>query len=316
MTKRINFIIPYFGDFPNYMQLFLNSCKKNPDYNWTIITDNLVKYDYPDNVCVILTEFNKLKDKVQNKFDFPVALNSPYKFCDLKPMYGYIFPELNYGYDFWGYCDMDIILGNLNHFITEEALKYDKLFTLGHMTIMKNTEYINQLFMKKIKDREYYKKVLSSPFSFNFDEVFKHRININTIFENEGIEIWKNSSIADIYTKSSDFRRDTETGVEPCSMNYYIWNQGELVRRIYRQNRWETEEFMYIHLQKRKMRIKLSDLNQTTYKIIPNAFEDLEIEFRELQGNDNKIKKKHTNLQYFRIRTRNFITKLRRAMEK
>lgn len=37
--KSIIIIVPYFGEFPNYFQLFLNSCKYNESINWVIITD-------------------------------------------------------------------------------------------------------------------------------------------------------------------------------------------------------------------------------------------------------------------------------------
>ncbi|WP_368731163.1 DUF6625 family protein [Lacticaseibacillus paracasei] len=36
--KKCCFVIPYFGNFPNYFQLFLNSCKKNPHYDWLFFT--------------------------------------------------------------------------------------------------------------------------------------------------------------------------------------------------------------------------------------------------------------------------------------
>ena len=32
------FIIPYFGHFNNYFQLFLNSCAYNRDFDWLIFT--------------------------------------------------------------------------------------------------------------------------------------------------------------------------------------------------------------------------------------------------------------------------------------
>ncbi|WP_333562533.1 DUF6625 family protein, partial [Lactobacillus amylovorus] len=44
--KKGAFIIPYFGHFNNYFQLFLNSCKYNSNYDWIIFTDDRTKYDY------------------------------------------------------------------------------------------------------------------------------------------------------------------------------------------------------------------------------------------------------------------------------
>lgn len=35
--SKCTFIIPYYGNFPNYFQLFLNSCKYNSDFEWLIL---------------------------------------------------------------------------------------------------------------------------------------------------------------------------------------------------------------------------------------------------------------------------------------
>lgn len=63
MERKVNFIIPYFGTFPNYMQLFLNSCATNKSFQWTIITDNYTVYNYPNNVKIVYTTFEELKKK-------------------------------------------------------------------------------------------------------------------------------------------------------------------------------------------------------------------------------------------------------------
>lgn len=310
---KINFIIPYFGTFPNYMQLYLNSCGKNPMFNWTIITDNETEYDYPKNVRVINKSFEDVQKLVQSKFDFEVALKKPYKLCDMKPMYGYIFEEYNSGFDFWGFCDVDVILGNLSHFITNEVLEYDKIFTQGHMTLMRNTKKLNHLFMTAVDGQLYFKTVLRSEKSFNFDEEFLDKININTICRQEGINIWEQEPIADIYTKSSNFRRVIRSGVESKSKNYYLWNNGKLTRQIKVGMEWKTEEYMYLHLQKRRMKININQ-SENTFKIIPNEFAKLEINIKEVGEKDDFVNCKRFNLQYFKIRYRNLKTKIKRRL--
>ena len=64
-----------------------------------------------------LYNLEAIKQQVQKMFDFPIYLDHPYKLCDYKPAYGYIFPEYTKGYDYWGHCDMtDCIFGNLRKF--------------------------------------------------------------------------------------------------------------------------------------------------------------------------------------------------------
>ena len=82
--KRVNFIIPYIGNFPNYFQLFLNSCGKNSSFNWTILTDNEEQYRYPDNVKKVYFTWEELQKHIKSKFDF--EKNSEYiQFLDKDP---------------------------------------------------------------------------------------------------------------------------------------------------------------------------------------------------------------------------------------
>ena len=137
--KKCCFIIPYFGNFPNYFQQFLNSCKTNQDYDWLIITDNVENYNYPKNVKKIKMSFPQLRDLIQSKFDFQIALEKPFKLCDYRPAFGYIFTDFLSDYKWWGHCDIDTLMGDLNDFITDDMLiEYDKLFTLGHFIMYKN----------------------------------------------------------------------------------------------------------------------------------------------------------------------------------
>ena len=314
--KSVNFIIPYFGMLPNYTQLFLNSCKYNKDFNWTLITDDHTDYVFPDNVRVVYMSFSEVVDFVKSKFDFDVCFENPRKLCDMKPMYGYLFEEFNEGYDYWGFGDLDVILGDLADFITDEMLTYDKLFTLGHMTIMKNTDFMNTLFMKPVDGVEYYKKVLQTGKGMNFDEDFLDRVNINTICRKENVKLWEHAVIADIYTKSTWFQLDYGDEVEKKYKNYFIWNERNLIRRIKKNTGWENQKYMYIHLQKRKMDVCLLQDQMSIFKIIPNKFVKLDIPFEKIGVDDDKVKCKAFNMQYLTIRSKNLIAKIKERLNK
>lgn len=65
-----------------------------------------------------------------------VWLEKPYKLCDFRPLYGEIFSNYVDGYDFWGYCDCDLIFGDIRKFLTEELLSTkDYLLGMGHFHI-------------------------------------------------------------------------------------------------------------------------------------------------------------------------------------
>lgn len=312
---KIILIVPYFGKLPNYFQLFLNSCKNNQEYKWLIITDDKTNYSYPENVDVRYTTFEVLRDFIQKKFQFKIALDKPYKLCDFKPTYGYIFEEYIKDYDFWGHCDLDIVFGKISNFITIDMLnKYEKIFDLGHFTLYKNTKENNERFKLLYSNRYLYKEVLSNPEGSIFDESYNN--SINNIFEENNFTMYRDNVCADIYTKSSNFKNVTYDKlhnkiIEKNKKALYIWNNGQVFRYYMNKTLLVKEEFMYIHLQKRPMEIKI-DENIEYYKIIPNSFEKIDIPIDV--NNFKYIKRKNFNLFYFQIRFNNLKVKLKRRI--
>lgn len=314
--KKAAFIIPYFGKFNNYFQLFLNSCKFNEDYDWIIFTDDKTDYNYPNNIKVNYIEFEELKKLFQSKFDFEIELSRPYKLCDYKVSYGYVFEEYLKEYLFWGHCDTDLIFGRINDFITSNDLeKYEKIGILGHFTLYKNTKENNRMFMQKINNLKRYKEVFKDLDNNSFDEEFNN--SINNIYLNCGKSIKQDINEANIYTKSSNFKlvkmnlENHMYEVERNKKAFFIWDNGRLYRYEKRGKEIKRNEFLYIHMQSRKMKINnLSNKNK--YKIIPNCFENLETEKIDFKN----IKIKHFNLHYFILRSKNLKMKLKRRIKR
>ena len=263
--KSICLIIPYFGEFPSYFQLFLNSCGKNQKIKWLLITDNDKPYNYPDNVSLISMSFSELKAYIQKKFEFPISLERPYKLCDYRPAYGFIFQDLVREYDYWGHCDVDVIFGDLEGVLEKRLDDYDKLFEFGHFTLYKNTDKINRQFMSLYNGECLYKKVYSVDTSCIFDELYSN--SINNIFIQNGLKILKENISADIYTKSSDFlltyynEKNKGYRVEKCRNAVFTYEEGRIFQYKKKRKEIVKQEFAYIHLQKRKMQVKISDDN-------------------------------------------------------
>lgn len=311
--KKGAFVIPYFGHFNNYFQLFLNSCRYNSDYDWIIFTDDKTKYDYPENVIVHYTTFNKIKKYVQSKFDFSIVLNYPYKFCDLKPMYGYIFSEYLKQYPFWGHCDVDLIFGNIDEFIISKIRdNYDRIGILGHFTLYKNVSKVNKAFMLPLNGKLRYKEILTTDHNFSFDEEYKE--SINNILVQYGFKIYKTVHEAGLYTKTSNFRLnhvrdDWGYNVEPKTKNIFVWNEGKLTRYTLAKNGIKKADYLYIHFQSRPMKVNTNNFN--CYKIIPNSFDNLEVKAINV---NNFPKWKHFNLHYFKLRSHNLVMKIKKRL--
>lgn len=282
--KRLCFIIPYFGKFNNYFPLFLQTCGWNKDFNWLIFTDDTTEYNYPENVERIMMRFSECQNFIKSRFDTAVSLENPYKLCDLKPMYGYIFEEYIKDYRFWGHCDVDTLMGNLGKWLTDDFLElYDKLFQLGHMTIYRNTYENNRLFMCEHREHIPYKAVLSNSAICWFDEEWNNPSNINRIFIDNGKQVFKEDLSLNISCSYNHFVRSKFVGIENTDMPYgfeiekpkdtlCLWENGELYRLYKRNGELVREDFLYLHLQKRKMHLHKDVLGGDRFKIVPDEF--------------------------------------------
>ncbi|MBO7090099.1 MAG: hypothetical protein J6W70_09355 [Lentisphaeria bacterium] len=144
--KRIAIVICWFGPLPVVFPLWCKSCAANPTVDWLLFTDQ--EPSVPDNVHVHRMSFAEIGELARRKLDFPeLSLEKPYKLCDYKVMYGVIFDDWLKEYDFWGYCDLDMVFGDLRGFFSDEMLdRYDKLLSCGHLSLYRNTPEVNSRF--------------------------------------------------------------------------------------------------------------------------------------------------------------------------
>ncbi len=318
--NRIAFIIPYFGKFNNYFPIFLKSCDYNKNLcDWIIITDDRTPYEYPENVKITYISWEQFKEYVEHKFDFSIKLQKPYKLCDFKPAYGYLFEEKLKGYTHWGHCDCDLIWGRISDYLSDEILKsYRKIFNLGHCTIFQNNYETNRLFMRDLEGSSRYKEVYSSKKNFSFDE--EYRKSINNICDELGVKVFTDTFAANTYTKSSNFKltylNNAKDGyiTEKKREAFFVWENGKIKRYEKEGKDMVVEEYMYIHFQSRSMKIRFPvDKIPMVFKMIPNSFDYLEVSSVNEQT-FNQVKKKYFNLHYFRLRTKNLIDKIKKKV--
>ena len=288
---KVVFIVPYYGEFPSYFNLFLETCKNNKDFDWLVITDIKKTYDYPENVYLLDLSWEALKELFKQSFDFKISIDSPYKLCDFKPAYGYIFRNYIEGYDYWGYCDVDVIFGDLRKFLPDNKLeKYDKIGHLGHMSIYRNCDEINYMFAKDINEIYRYKEVFTSNLNYMFDEW--NMISINHIFLHNDKKILMFNDFFDIYPYDNNFKRvfriiptqNMSFGKEIIDkkISFASIEKGKAYQWTYTDRKWNKTEVAYIHFQKRKMDNMLSDINGDIL-CVPDRF---------IQMNSQKISKK------------------------
>src|SRR5687767_2162652 len=113
---KIAVLICYMGDLPWYFKYFLHSCEYNFSIDFFIFNDTDYKDKHPANVFFFKTSLPEITEKASKEIGYEVNIETPYKICEYKPVYGLIFADYIKEYDFWAQSDIDVIYGNIRAF--------------------------------------------------------------------------------------------------------------------------------------------------------------------------------------------------------
>lgn len=309
--KKICLVIPYFGKFPNYFSLWYESAKQNHTVDFLFITDHdEMKSDA--NIHVLKMSFCELVDRIQKLFSFKISLKNPYKLVDYKCAYGEIFQEYLESYDFWGYCDVDLIFGNIRFFINDDILgNYQKINMHGHFSLYANNKEMRLLYKRQYKDIIDYRSVYKSDYIWHFDEY----PGISNIVKKSGIKWIDIEKYADLDWTRNRFVKvydhSLKQGDSPDIEQGFFYKDGKLFNLIVSpkgNDIFEKQEIMYVHLQKRKMKIMTLD-TKGGYYILPNMFVNIEktkvkekIQFYSMDGETEAYRKFKVECKKNRLR--------------
>lgn len=280
--KKICIVGCYFGKFRKDFNLWLNSCKYNSTIDYLIFSDCNSDYNLPCNVKIKKITFDELHKLVNEKLEMEVVLPRPYKLCDYKPMYGKIFEDYLKEYDFWGYCDFDMLFGDVRKFLTDELLeKNDRIYFLGHLCLYRNIPSVTLLF-KSMPDQYDYKLICKDKRINIFDEIG----GMYQICKAERINTYYNIDYADI----SKFNKRLKLEIHKLGTNnlnlanykkqLFVWDSGQLYFYYIENEEIKSKELIYIHFSGRVYNAK----NVSRFIIDKNEIIDLK---------EEKISKEH-----------------------
>ncbi len=260
-TVKKVLIIPYFGAFPSYFDLFLDGCRLNESFcDFIFFTDQVICADLPRNVTTVSMSFADFRHLVRKKInvDFP---DNPYRICDFKPCLGKIFEDFIEAYDFWGHIDIDLILGDLSKFLPESTFSnYEKIQTKGHLSFYKNDSYVKNYYLLHSTRAYSFDDVLKFDRNCFFDEVMLPYI----LRENE-VRVYECFNYFDMLFSCPNLQIASfcETKNRNGQTFYYRRKTGVFQEYIGDYGQVITNEAMYIHLQKRHItsrRLKASKI--------------------------------------------------------
>jgi|GEM_PF-2517457 len=170
--NKVALIIPYFGKWPEWMDLYLFSCSKQHNIDFVFYTDCVIPVRIYKNTIFHQISFEDYCAFVSKRLLIPFHPKAAYKLCDLKVFYGIVHENDLQGYEWWGFGDIDLVYGELSLLVNEDNLqKYDLLTThvdriAGHFTIIRKDSKYTDL-CKEIPD---WKKLLCDAENHGIDE--------------------------------------------------------------------------------------------------------------------------------------------------
>jgi len=263
---NICFIVCWFGRLPGYFPVWIKSCSYNTGFDYLLFTDADIDTVLPQNIKVIKFEKNELQNRINTVVFGKASLKYAYRVCDFRPMYGALFAKELHEYDYWGYCDIDVVFGKINTFLNRNDFQKDAIFNGGHFTLIKNINRMNNLYKEKGSLFDY-KTVAQKEAIFAFDETtgIQRIAKCNYIDARYGIPYIETES------KYTQLRSRMDV-INPDKQLFY-WEKGILYRAKIENGERHYQEIAYIHLQKRELMILDEGvITSDSFWITPHGF--------------------------------------------
>lgn len=267
-NAKIIIIAAYFGPLPGHFPLWLASCRRNPDFDWLLLTEaKPCDVELPPNVHWREMTLERAGAIMSQTLGVTTRIETAYKMCDFRPAFWALLEGEERACDFWGHCDLDLIFGQLGDFITPFALThFDKIFTLGHLTLYRNRAFGNLRFQEPHPKLEW-REIFNDPRPRGFDEHF----GVGLIWRQWPTRIYADESVvADIDPALPRFERIAPYRNDRAQL--FVYDHGRVFRLSWRGEVEQREEFAYIHFQKRKpLRVEVA-ADSDCFVICPQGF--------------------------------------------
>jgi hypothetical protein len=278
----IYIFIVYYGSFPNYFQLYLDSLAINQDIlRVVLVTDiDLSPYRVPANLIHLHLSLQEVRTRIAaavldlygKEVDPANLVTTHYKLVDFKIMFPHLFhnlvPSLTPN-DYVGWGDCDLIYGKLSNFI-----KFNENYELlggyyGHFTAIRNRSVNRELFLATPK---YFDLITDNSKTFITDEIAFRKPLLDYIGVNKYKMFNMNNYFCDVIPPCfyHMFRPDHATlpknffnGSQPGKNISYLYFNKEKLMVAY--DGGETVETTYCHLQKRTMSLPFTDYTDGYY---------------------------------------------------
>lgn len=261
MKNKIALYTFYFGKLPDWIDLYLDTLKRNSSIDFFIFTDSDIQTEISDNVFIKRVDYNDYLYKICEKLNVKLKTKSPVKLCDFRPFLGFLHRDIFAEYDFYGWTDVDILFGDIRSFYTDDILQKHDVFSThesiisGHLAIFKNTKKNRNMYKKIYKWKYFLEKT-------NFIGIDEHGLTnayMMTIFDklnekfNLKIDNWLTRKVKKWKTKTLYMKEQFSTPFLPIpwidgTLNSNQPDEWYFDEGIVTNKRDGSRSFMYLHL--------------------------------------------------------------------
>jgi hypothetical protein len=186
-NNKLILISVWFGTFPDYLDLWLFTLK-NANYDVLFITDQDL-INYPHNLKLLKMSFSSFNNIINQKTGFNVNIKNVNKIVDVKPLFGLLFIDYIFTYKYWGWSDIDMMMGDiLKDVINEDYDIYSYGFaSFGPIMFFKID------IVDIYQHLENYENILNDPYICKVDEPWWFINNKKTdelqLYKDQGINV-------------------------------------------------------------------------------------------------------------------------------
>jgi len=260
-SKSIILLIPYFGEWPEWINLYLETCKWNPTIDWLFFTDCGEPENRCDNVRYVHISLDDFEAFASCRLGVNLRLRDPYKICDLRPAFGLIFKDHIRGYDYFGFGDIDVVYGAVRKFVTDAVLQRDIISfhrerLSGHFCLFRNRPAMRQLHRRienwrsKLTAQEWL-GLDDTPTELAGEESRHYVESFNTPLTR--VRPWRDGTYSwptEWYWSRGTLTNDKDEGVEFPYLHFMVWKGGRW-GKLHGGGQWEELERV-VHFDWRK----------------------------------------------------------------
>lgn len=145
--KTIAILVPFFGQWPKWIELFVDSIRRNETIDFFFFTDcNTTIFKGIKNISYEITSFEEYVDRYKKLLGDDIQIPNAYKICDLRPFFGLVHEDIIREHDFFGWTDIDLFFGDIRSFYTNQIISENDVLSThrtrlsGHFALLRNIE--------------------------------------------------------------------------------------------------------------------------------------------------------------------------------